>query len=93
MNQKSSKFESFLYNILGNEFSVQDSNENFEKMVKNYSMERADGFVDLINVLDCFEVTNVTEIVRKYSRDRMLKLTAIQMRELLWNPNTRNDFL
>ena len=62
---------------MGNDYTVKISNQHFDTLVKNYCLERADGFQDLVNVLNTFRVTNQTEIIRKYSRERMLKITAL----------------
>ena len=62
-------------------------------MLQRFANERADKFQDLRCVLNSFKITNVDEIVGKFKRERMLKITALQIRELLWNPHNREKML
>ena len=43
-------------------------------------------------MLACFSITNADHIAERYCQDRMLRFTAMQMRELLWDPRQRDGF-
>jgi hypothetical protein len=85
-------FSTFLLNILGHDFSIEQPGD-LSKLTMNFTLERASGFSDLASILRCFSVTNGEEVIRAYSREQMLRLTALKMRELVWSPNTRDEFL
>lgn len=77
--------------MMAEDFSVSiQTPSEIDKMVTEYTLERAGGFKDLVAILNSFSVTNIDEVVRGYSRERMLKITALKMRKFLWTPNQRD---
>ena len=94
VDPKTYYFETFLNNILANEYIIEhNKNENIEILEQRFAFERADRFQDLMSVLCSFKVTNADEIIEKYSRERMLKITALKIRDHLWNVHTRDQML
>ena len=60
-------------------------------MLAHFAYERNNNYKDLRGILALFNVKNAQEIVQKYQQDQMLRLTAMKLRDLLWDPLMRDE--